>query len=79
MWSEGAVRVPESSGNYSICHYCVKHFDEGSAFGIDEGRISKLSIEIGGVVICRYDRGWDIEPESETAWAVFSMLMAKYN
>ena len=32
MWSEGSIKV----GN-SIFHYWVKHYDEPSEYGIDEG------------------------------------------
>ena len=32
MWKEGAIRV----GN-SIFKFWVKHYDEGSQYGIDEG------------------------------------------
>jgi hypothetical protein len=47
-----------------------KLFDEGSDFGIDGGRISKLTIWKGEKftwdnVIANYDRGWDVEPERE--------------
>lgn len=45
-----------------------KLFDEDSIWGINDGRVSKLSISIGdrwkGFENCivNYDRGWDIEP-----------------
>ena len=52
----------------------AKVFDEGSKYGIDGGRISKLSIwdedmrnktNFFDSCIVNYDRGWDIEPETE--------------
>ena len=65
-WCKGKV------GKYN---FEAKLFDEGSIFGINDGRVSKLAIwdeEIrqekqnfyaGCVVI--YDRGWDIEPKKD--------------
>ncbi|MDF2700916.1 MAG: hypothetical protein K0Q49_2480 [Haloplasmataceae bacterium] len=47
-----------------------KLFDEGSDFGINGGRVSKLTIWKGEKftwdnVVVNYDRGWDIEPEDD--------------
>jgi hypothetical protein len=53
----------------------AKLFDEGSTFGINDGRVSKLMIWDEAVrqqaqnifegCIVNYDRGWDIEPQPE--------------
>jgi len=41
----------------------AKLFDEPSKFGIDNGRISKLTMwYMPGEDMVNYDRGWDIEP-----------------
>jgi hypothetical protein len=62
-WVKGTV----NDGEFS---FESKLFDEGSLYGINEGRISKLTIWKGkdflwdGTVI-NYDRGWDIEPGEE--------------
>lgn len=45
-------------------HFSAKHYDEGSKFGIDGGRTSKLTITKDQHVIAHYDRGWDMEPIS---------------
>lgn len=50
--------------------FSAKLFDEGSKFGINNGRVSKLSIIKKGSnwsngCILNYDRGWDIEPTEE--------------
>ena len=50
MWKEGAIRV----GN-SIFKFWVKHYDEGSCYGIDEGRISKVTLMRKGQTVCNYD------------------------
>ena len=42
----------------------AKLFDEGSDYGINGGRVSKLYIsspELG--TVCHYDRGWDVPPK----------------
>lgn len=45
----------------------AKVFDECSKYGIDGGRISKLTLrdENSEHCILNYDRGWDIEPDDE--------------
>jgi len=53
----------------------AKLFDEGSIFGIKNGRVSKLSIwdektrqitsNFFASCIVNYDRGWDIKPKKE--------------
>ena len=65
MWKEGTIGVPDEgatleNGHYTICHYQVKHYERRSRFGIDGGRISKLTIKINGVVTANYDREWDM-------------------
>ena len=49
MWSKGIINGYE---------YWVKHFDEGSEFGINGGRISKLAIrDQQGRWLVNYDQG----------------------
>ena len=73
MWKQGIIGIPDDKGKYTSCHYWIKVYEEPSEFGIDNGRISKLTIKIGGKVVCNYDRGWDIKPtciEAEKALAI---------
>ena len=79
MWSKGTIGVPQKDGSYSACKYWVKHYEEGSEWGIDEGRISKLEIRINGKITANYDRGWDIEPEDETTQTALAILLKEYN
>ena len=68
MWKEGTVRV-----NGEIFHYWMKQYEEGSEFGINGGRISKLTIKRSGREVYNYDRGEDIVPidnNTETALAI---------
>lgn len=68
MWEEGTVSV-----NGEIFHYWMKQYEEGSEFGINGGRISKLTIKRSGREVYNYDRGEDIAPidkNTETALAI---------
>ncbi len=68
MWREGTVSV-----NGEIFHYWLKQYEEGSEFGINGGRISKLTIKRSGREVYNYDRGEDIAPidkNTETALAI---------
>ena len=77
MWKMDIIRI---NGH---CYFCeFKVYEIGSQFGIDGGRISKLWIKRNGlkeVVVCNYDRGWDIRPINEEAKTVFQMIIDKYN
>ncbi len=70
MWIEGKINGYE---------YFIKHFDEGSQFGINGGRISKLAIrDQKGRWVVNYDRGWDIRPSKEVK-PIYDELIKKYN
>lgn len=71
MWSNGTINGYD---------YWVKHFEEDSEFGIDGGRISKLTIRKNGQArnLCSYDRGWDVQPADEVK-AVYDQLIRQYN
>lgn len=79
MWNEGVIQVPLKSGGKVNVRYWVKHFENPSEWGIEGGRISKLCLKVGTKDICSYDRGWDIEPESEEAFFAYAILMHEYN
>ena len=70
MWTKGKINGYE---------YEVKHFDEGSEFGINGGRISKLAIrDLKGRWVVNYDRGWDQRPTKETQ-PIYEKLLEMYN
>lgn len=79
MWHEGSISVPKADGSTVIVTYQVKAYDEGSEFGINGGRISKLWLGINGRMIANYDRGWDVEPTCEEANLALCILLNDYN
>lgn len=80
MWHEGTIGIPKD-GNTRIAHYWVKSYKEGSEFGINGGKISKLMIRMGGETVADYDRGWNIEPDEndEQIMIAYSILLKEYN
>lgn len=82
LWKEGTIGIPvKGSKKAKIAHYFAKVYDEGSDYGIDGGRISKLTITIDGVKVVNYDRGWDIEPDEddEAVMIAYSIILNEYN
>ena len=70
MWKNGRI------DNFE---YWVKSYDEPSIYGIEEGRISKLTVKRDGREIINYDRGWDLEPQTDADRKILAMILAKYN
>jgi hypothetical protein len=78
MWSDGIIANPTTGTNYK---YWVKHYEEGSEYGINGGKISKLTICKHGSTqnLVNYDRGWDVRPTDAEVNAVYEIVLAKYN
>lgn len=76
MWSTGYFTV----GNVEL-YYEVKHYEEGSGYGINGGRISKLVIRLANSkkTLASYDRGWDVRPGNTAARKAYERLLKKYN
>ena len=70
MWSKGEIRG---------CKFEVKHFEQGSEWGIDGGRISKLWVTKDGIEVASYDRGWDVLPATSEAQEITSEIIQRYN
>jgi len=73
------VRGNVNNGEYT---FSSKLFDQGSIFGIDDGRVSKLIIFKGerqqkglGNVFVFYDRGWDIEPQTKEEQNIYEHVL----
>ena len=80
MWKEGTIGIPQPDGINHIIQFWVKHFEEPSEkYGLDGGRISKLSLKLNGEWIANYDRDWDIEPTCKEAEICLSILLNAYN
>lgn len=79
MWKEGTIGIPAEGEKMKAVHYCVKVYEEPSHFGINGGKISKLSLTMNGEWIANYDRGWDIEPTCEEANLALCILLNNYN
>lgn len=80
-WHEGTIGIPQKDGSSKIAHYWVKAFEEGSKWGINGGKISKLSIKIDGEWVANYDRGWDVKPadDDEATQLAYCILLNEYN
>ena len=78
MWSEGIIASPPMGGKYK---YWVKHYEEGSEFGIDGGKVSKLTIRKVGENrdIYNFDRGLDVDCADDEVRAVLAIILEKYN
>ena len=81
LWKEGSIGIPLKDGGKKIAHYWAKVYDEGSEFGIDGGRISKLMITIDKKTVVNYDRGWDIKPDEndKATMIAYSICLEQYN
>lgn len=76
MWYEGDI-------TYSglLFHYEAKVYEEPSELGINDGRISKLTIireTYGREIQASYSRGWDLEPTTPEAKAVLDILLERF-
>ena len=62
-------------GGYS---FQAKIYDEGSEFGIDEGRVSKLWVrdEATRQTVINYERGWDVQPKTAAHRHALDALLA---
>lgn len=49
------------TGKYKGYWWEAKVYDEGSRFGINNGRVSKLQIRKDKEIIYNYDRGLDVD------------------
>lgn len=79
MWHEGVIGIPVKDGSTVRVRYQVKAYEEGSQFGINNGRISKLWLSIDGETVAAYDRGWDVKPTRMEAELALSILLNDYN
>jgi hypothetical protein len=55
-----------------------KIYDEPSQYGIDNGRISKITIKKDGNIVVHYDRGWDVVPSNKEESKVLNKIVSEY-
>jgi hypothetical protein len=72
-WKEGALRVYDES-----YHYWAKVYETGSQYGIDGGRVSKLTIRRNGEIVANFDRGWDVTPVDEGTQLAMEIILHQY-
>ena len=78
MWSNGRIFNCKTKINYE---YWCKHYDKPSHFGIEGGKISKLTIRSlnDGKDLYNYDRDLDFDLLDESGKAVLAIILEKYN
>lgn len=75
MWENGFIKIKNCS-----VRYWVKVCDEPTDYGINGGRISKLTLkDKDGTELANYDRGWDIKPVNEVAEIAVAILEYDYD
>ncbi|OFQ99755.1 DUF7678 domain-containing protein [Alloscardovia sp. HMSC034E08] len=74
MWEQGTFEVEDQ-----VISYSMKVFEEASDYGINKGRISKLTLKNNNKVIANYDRGWDIMPTDKIANEALEMILDARN
>lgn len=74
MWEKGIIKIERAE-----VKYCIKVYEEPSIYGIDKGKISKLSLSIHGKCVANYDRGWDVKPTCETAIRALEKILSDKN
>lgn len=74
MWEKGIIKI----GNTEV-KYVAKVYEEPSIYGINKGKISKLSLIIKGECVTHYDRGWDVKPTCETAKKALEKILSDKN
>jgi len=78
MWKTGRIGTVGSSNIYE---YHAKVCDEAWDFGIQEGKIIKLTIRKVGEPewLLNYDREWDVLPANEEVGKILQIILAEHN
>lgn len=81
MWTQFEMTIESPQEGKRCFEVEIKHFESGSYWGIDGGKISKLWArdKDSRKVVINYDRGWDIKPNTECEKALLQALLNLYN
>ena len=74
MWSKGKIEIEGTE-----VQYWAKHFEEGSEWGIDGGRISKLECRANGKTLLHYERGWEMKPKTKLGKDAYAVMLKMFN
>ena len=78
-WTAGRIETLSGVDHYEsyIYEFEAKVYDLPSKYGINEGRISKLSVKDmrTDVEIVGYDREWYLEPKRSQEYAIVNALL----
>ena len=75
MWKKGSIKI----GNQIFTYYAKVYGEPSEDYGIEGGKVSKLEIRLGDFPVARYDRGWDIESETEAAQMAVAAILHNFN
>jgi hypothetical protein len=70
MWTHGEI-------NGYV--YQVKYYETASEYGINRGKISKMSIRKDGKEIYNYERGLDFDDLDAEGRMVYASLLERFN
>jgi len=79
------IRITKTEGNWTMgtidgFDFEVKHYQEGSEFGINGGRISKLWIgNKGQKAAAWYERGWGKKPHTTKERKAMNAIIERFN
>jgi len=81
-WTAGRIETLSGAGHYEtyIYEFEAKVYDLPSKYGINEGRISKLSVKDmrTDAEIVGYDREWYLEPKRSQEYAIVKALLVVF-
>ena len=60
-------------------HYEGMQYSRKSKYGIEGGKIAKLTIKCKGKVVASYDKAWNIEPSNTEQREAFDIIAFDYN
>ena len=78
----GVIGIPDArdKNRYTSCRYeitCNK--GKSKKYGLNGGKIIRLTISVDGSVTARYDKGWITEPEDEPSQLALCILLYSNN